>query len=97
MYLHRPRSDPEPLLSFENPKSIYLDLLSLSLKLEWRKGMEGSPEKVREEQEPSEATELFEHNISTSKTQLLDYIFLKSAGISDWALYIHLPFSWIFI
>lgn len=37
MYLYRPRSDPEPLLSFENLRSIYLDFLSLSLKLEWKK------------------------------------------------------------
>lgn len=37
MYLYRPRSDPEPLLSFENLRFIYLDFLSLSLKLEWKK------------------------------------------------------------
>lgn len=39
MYLYRPRSDPEPLLSFERLRFIYLDFLSLSLKLEWKKGV----------------------------------------------------------
>lgn len=39
IYLYRPRSDPEPLLSFENLRFIYLGFLSLSLKREWKKGV----------------------------------------------------------